>query len=100
MSSSIFNVGIIGYGKSAKTYHVPFIQRTPQLNIHAVVQRDMKSTRSVKLDLPNAVVYASTIDLLRDDAVHLILITTPPETHFELAKQALLAEKHGMHFLL
>ncbi|KAJ2969734.1 hypothetical protein NQ176_g8515 [Zarea fungicola] len=37
MAGKTFNVGVIGYGLSAKVFHIPFITVLPQFKLHAIV---------------------------------------------------------------
>ena len=94
MAAKSFNVGIIGYAFSAKTFHIPFIEATPALNIYAFVQRHPKPDDDAAKDYPNAKVYRSTEELVKDPDVDLVVVTTPPTSHFELAKTALENGKH------
>lgn len=39
-------------------------------------------------------IYASYEEILKNDAIEAIFIITPPQTHYQLAKKAIMAEKH------
>ena len=95
MATKTFNVGIIGYAFSAKVFHIPLIQNVPSLKIYAIVQRHPQPNDDAAKDFPDAKVYRSSEDLVMDKDVDLVIITTPPASHFELAKQALENGKHG-----
>lgn len=95
MSSKKFNVGIIGYGLSAKIFHIPFITYVPELNLHAIVQRSPKPDDDAEKDHPGVKSYRSIEDLLKDEIVDVVVVTTAPDQHFPLTKQALEAGKHG-----
>ncbi|EXJ66123.1 oxidoreductase [Cladophialophora psammophila CBS 110553] len=92
-----YNVGIIGYGLSAKIFHIPFVNAVPDFNLYAIVQRRPKPDDDASKDWPNIKAYRSTEEMVNDDQVHVIVVTTAPESHLELAKAALLANKHGIH---
>lgn len=94
MSGKTFNVGIVGYGMSAKIFHIPFITQTPQLKLHAIVQRSPKEGNSAPADYPDLKHYTDYKDLFADSDVDLVVISTPPGNHFELTKAALEAGKH------
>jgi predicted dehydrogenase len=79
---------------SAKVFHIPFITSTPQLRLHAILQRTPKDGNSAPKDHPDVKHYTDTKALLADPDVHVIVITTPPDMHFELTKAALEAGKH------
>ncbi|KAK0124507.1 hypothetical protein ONS95_009457 [Cadophora gregata] len=94
MASKTYNVGVIGYGMSAKVFHIPLILRTPTFTLSAIVQRTPKPTDSAAKDHPSAKIYSSATDLFADPNLEIIVITTTPDTHFEFTKSALEAGKH------
>jgi predicted dehydrogenase len=98
MASKTFNVGIVGYGFSAKTFHIPFIQDVPQFKLYAVVQRTPKPEDDAEKDHPGIKSYRSAEELVQDAGVDVVVITTAPDSHFYLAKLALEAGKHGRLF--
>ncbi|RAL13073.1 NAD binding Rossmann fold oxidoreductase [Aspergillus homomorphus CBS 101889] len=93
-SSTVWKVGIVGYGFSAKIFHIPFIQRSSNFRLHAVVQRNPSPGNDVTVDFPGVVSYQSAEDMVQDSTIDVIVITTPPNTHFHLTKLALDAGKH------
>ncbi|EGR44207.1 uncharacterized protein TRIREDRAFT_82591 [Trichoderma reesei QM6a] len=94
MASKTFNVGIVGYGLSAKVFHIPFVTSTAGLKLHAIVQRSPKPSDSAPADHPDLKHYTSSDDLIADADVDVIIVTTPPDNHFDLTKKALEAGKH------
>lgn len=85
------NVGLVGYGSAARIFHAPLIQAVPGLHLKAVVERH--GNESQKL-YPEVEVFRHIETLLEDSSIHLVVITTPNASHFDLAQQALLAGKH------
>lgn len=83
--------GLIGYGLGGKCFHAPFIANTPLLQLSSVVER---KTNESPERYPWVKVVRSVEELLSDDSLELIVVTTPNNTHFPLAKQALLAGKN------
>ena len=96
MSSKTFNVGVIGYGFSAKIFHIPFIQEVPQLKLYAVVQRTPKPDDDAEKDHPGIKSYRSTQDMVKDEAVDVVVVTTAPDSHYDLVKLALENGKNGI----
>lgn len=90
----IFNVGIIGYGASAKIFHIPFIAVTPQLRLAAIVQRAPSEDSSASRHHPHLRHYNRVQELLADADIDLVIVTTPPDSHSALTKAALEAGKH------
>src|SRR5665213_3820554 len=84
-------VAVIGFGLAGRVFHAPFVSAVPGLKLEAIVQR--KGDEAAKA-YPQARILRSFEEALSDAAVQLIVIGTPNETHFALAKQALQAGKH------
>ncbi|KAL1884199.1 hypothetical protein VTK73DRAFT_5335 [Phialemonium thermophilum] len=89
-----FNVGVIGYGLSAKVFHIPFINLTEDLVLHSIVQRSPRPGNSAPADHPAVKHYTTTDALIQDTEVDIVVVTTPPDTHFGLARASLLKGKH------
>ncbi|WP_318594180.1 oxidoreductase [Enterobacter kobei] len=90
MSNNI-GVGLIGYGYASKTFHAPLIAGTPGMMLAAVSSSD---ATKVHADWPSVPVVSEPKHLLNDPNIDLIVIPTPNDTHFPLAKAALEAGKH------
>lgn len=90
MSDSI-RVGLIGYGYASKTFHAPLIAGTPGMALAAMSSSD---ATKVHADWPTVPVVSEPKHLFNDPNIDLIVITTPNDTHFPLAKAALEAGKH------
>jgi len=85
------NVGLIGYGMAARVFHAPLIQSIPHLRLKKIVERHGDDSRQ---SYPMVEVVRDVADLLQDDAIDLVVIATPNSSHFDLARQSLLADKH------
>lgn len=85
------NVALLGYGYAGKTFHAPLIMGIPDLDLKVVVSSDAKKVQS---DLANVSVCASHDQVFADNNINLVVIATPNDTHFDLAKRALQAGKH------
>src|SRR5580698_10149504 len=90
MSSEI-GVAVIGFGLAGQVFHAPFVSAVPGLKLEAIVQR--KGDTAAKA-YPNTRILRSVEEALADSAIQLVVVSTPNETHFALAKQALNAGKH------
>jgi predicted dehydrogenase len=86
-------VGVVGYGVSAKIFHIPFILTTPGLTLAAVVQRSPTPADDAFKDHPGIKRYSSVEDLAADSTIDVMVITSTPEVHYEHAKLALLSNK-------
>lgn len=84
-------VGLIGYGYASKTFHAPLIAGTPGMDMAAIASSD---AAKVATDWPSVPVVSEPKHLFNDPNIDLIVIPTPNDTHFPLAKAALEAGKH------
>ena len=95
MSARRYNVGIIGYGLSAKVFHIPLILSVPDFKLHAIVQRSPKPGDNAEKDHPRVKVWRSADEMVTDENLDVVVVTTAPDTHLSLAKLALEAGMHG-----
>jgi predicted dehydrogenase len=89
--SAPIKVGLVGFGISAKVFHAPFITTDSNYQLVSVVERHKQESKE---KFPYVQVVRSIEELLQNDAIDLVVITTPNETHFPYAKAALEAGKH------
>lgn len=94
MSAKSFNVAIVGYGMSAKVFHIPLVLAVPTLKLYGIVQRTPKPDDDASRDHPGVKSWRSVDDVYADPHVDVIVITTVPEAHFAMCKAALEAGKH------
>ena len=84
-------VAVIGFGLAGRVFHAPFVSAVPGLKLEAIVQR--RGDEAAKA-WPEVRILRTVEEALNDPAIQLIVVGTPNETHFALAKQALEAGKH------
>lgn len=87
-------VAIVGFGKSATRYHLPYLLNDSAINVKYVVYvgRDPKREAAYAQD---GIHFTEDInDALQDPEVQLLTLCTPPATHVSLAKQVLNAGKN------
>jgi predicted dehydrogenase len=89
--SKVLNVGVVGYGFATKTFHAPLISSLPGLRLAAI---STSGPEKVKADWPEAAIETTPEALFIRPDIDLVVIPTPNETHFPLAKAALAAGKH------
>lgn len=85
------NAGLIGYGYAGQTLHAPLLNATPGIHLHSIVSRNGDKVRA---DWPDVQHKSDAEQLLADPDIDLVVIATPNDTHFPLAKAALQAGKH------
>ncbi len=95
MPSPPIPTAVIGFGLAGRVFHAPFISAVPGLHLAAIVQRHGDEAARA---YPQTRIFRSADEVLdkamADPAIQLVVIATPNDTHFALAKQALLVGKH------
>jgi scyllo-inositol 2-dehydrogenase (NADP+) len=89
--SSPIRTAVLGYGFAGRIFHSPFIAAVPGLELSAIVQR---RGDNAAIDHPKTRILRSVEEAFADPTIDLIVVATPNESHFDLAKAALLAGKH------
>jgi predicted dehydrogenase len=82
----VIEVGLIGFGLAGRSFHAPVIRAVPGLHLAAILQRSGDSASQL---FPAVRVVRSLEELLAIASVRLIVIATPNQTHFPLAKRCL-----------
>jgi predicted dehydrogenase len=84
-------VGVIGFGLGGRVFHAPFVNAVRGLRLAAILQR--KGDEAARA-WPATKIVRSLDELLADNSIELVVVSTPNQTHFALARQALEAGKH------
>jgi scyllo-inositol 2-dehydrogenase (NADP+) len=87
---SEIGVGLIGFGLAGRSFHAPVIRAVPGLRLVAILQRSGSEAAEA---YPDVRVVRTMDELLAIDEIRLIVIATPNETHYPLAKQSLEAAR-------
>ncbi|MES2431912.1 MAG: Gfo/Idh/MocA family oxidoreductase [Bacteroidota bacterium] len=82
---------LLSYGMSGKVFHAPFIELHPGFTMAGSWERNKKT---IQERYHAAKAYPSLESVLADDTIGLVIVNTPTYTHFDYAKQALLAGKN------
>ncbi|MGK4009143.1 oxidoreductase [Sorangium sp. So ce1036] len=90
MSPRVY-VGLIGYGLAGAVFHAPLIRSVPRLRLAAIATR---REGQVMTDHSGVAVHPTPEVLIAEPGIDLVVIATPNETHFPLARAALEAGKH------
>jgi scyllo-inositol 2-dehydrogenase (NADP+) len=91
MAEREVGVGVVGFGLGGRVFHAPFVSAVPGLRLVSIMQR--KGDEAAKA-YPGVKIERSLEATLADKSVELVVVSTPNETHFGLAKQALEAGKN------
>lgn len=91
MEPQPINVGLIGFGFAGRTFHAPVIRAVAGLRLAAILQRkgDEAANR-----YPDVRIARNLEQLLASDSIQLVVIATPNTSHFDLARQCLLAGRN------
>lgn len=84
-------VGVIGFGYVGRVFHLPYIQATEGLALHAIC-----SSRGdeVRKSYPGVKIFDGAKAMCADDALDVVVIASPNATHRPFAEMALRAGKH------
>merc|ERR1712054_606919 len=95
MASKLFNVAVIGYGLSAKVFHIPLVLALPSdFKLYGIVQRSPKLDDDCSKDHPGIKSWRTVDEVYSDPDVDVVIITSIPEMHFDMCKAALEAGKN------
>jgi len=85
------NVAVIGYGYGGRVFHASPVSRTDGMRLVAIVSRQSEEIRK---DHPNVPVLSSPDAVFDDPSIDLVAVSTPNDSHFDLARRALASGKH------
>lgn len=89
----MIKVGIIGYGYSAHTFHLPFIATSTAYELSAIYT---SRPEVVNLEMPGIQIFESAKAMLDSGTIDLAIISSPNQYHYELAKLCLEREVHAV----
>ncbi|MFT6097635.1 MAG: putative dehydrogenase [Arenicella sp.] len=85
----MINVGIIGYGFASKTFHAPLISACPDMRLTAIMSSQREA---INTDYPDVIACRVIGELIAH--VDLVVIATPNDVHYSLAKYCLEQRMH------
>lgn len=89
----MIRVALIGSGNIAQSRHLPNLRDSRLAALHGVYNRTKERSQQVAAEYGGRV-YDTPEEIWKDAAVDAAIICTPVESHFELARKALLSGKH------
>src|SRR5947209_10441966 len=84
----MIEVGLVGFGLAGRAFHAPVIRAVPGLHLAAILQRGGSEAAE---KYPDARIVRNLDDLLAVKEIHLVVIATPNNTHYEIARRCLAA---------
>lgn len=76
---------------SGRLFHAPFIEANPHFELYGVWERSIKNAAN---KYPRIKSFDTLEEMLADSSIELVIVNTPNYSHFDYARQALLAGKH------
>ncbi|RQH06079.1 oxidoreductase [Paraburkholderia dinghuensis] len=89
--TSPLKIGLMGYGFAGQTFHAPVIAHCPGATLAAIATGQPERARA---DFPDAAIVPDLDALLALDDIECVVIATPNDTHFDLARRVLARGKH------
>lgn len=95
IKKGVINVAVVGTGNFATSIHLPNLSKLKdRYSIYAVVNRTGYKAKTVAEQYSAKYATTNIDEVLNDEQVDLVFITTRHDTHAELCLKALLANKH------
>ena len=88
---SAVNIAVIGYGLGGRVFHAPYITAVDGLKLAAIVS---SRKDEIAKAYPQVPVLSDPESVFADPAIDAVVISTPNESHADLATRALAAGKH------
>jgi predicted dehydrogenase len=92
--SPAVHIGIVGAGSNARAHHIPGLRAIDGVEIVAVSNRTLESTKSVAEEFEIDRVHEDWRTLVDDDTIDAVVIGTWPNMHHPVTLAALSAGKH------
>ena len=93
-----FRTAVIGFGISGRVFHAPLIAANPSYSLDMIVTSNSERAAAAATLYPRARVVGTTAELFADASkLDLVVLSTPPVTHFELTA---LAISQGLHVVI
>jgi scyllo-inositol 2-dehydrogenase (NADP+) len=84
-------VGVIGFGLAGRIFHTAVVSATPGLHLAAIVK---PTGDQAKAAYPHVPCYRSLDEMLDDKSIHLVVVATPSDNHYQIAEECLSAGRN------
>ncbi len=91
-----FGVSVVGYGPygGMGQFHGNAVNNTPGLQFVAAVDPNLERRSAAEREFPGVTSVAHHREILESSEVEVVVVATPPSTHFAIALETLTAGKH------
>ena len=87
----LIKTALLSFGMSGRVFHAPFIHLHPGFTLAGAWERSKQSIQEI---YPGVQSFRSLEEILADETIELVIVNTPTNTHYDYAKQALIAGKN------
>jgi scyllo-inositol 2-dehydrogenase (NADP+) len=87
----VIQTAIIGYGLSGRYFHAPFLYVHPGFKVLKVLERKGETAKEL---LPKVDIVRDLESIINDPKIELVVIATPNNFHYSMAKDCLQIGKH------
>jgi predicted dehydrogenase len=94
MEKKQLKVALVGYGMGGRVFHAPIIQSIPGLEISKILVNNQERAADARRTYPSAEIVGDLKSILQDDGIELVVVATPNESHYGVAKGGLMAGKN------
>ena len=94
--SAPFRVGLLAYGAIGHEHNLA-VAATPGLELRAVADLNPDRVVAARELAPEACAFADSMEMLDSGLIDIVVISTPPNSHFSWAKESL---NRGLHVIL
>jgi predicted dehydrogenase len=94
MAQGLIRIGVLGCGAVATELHLPALRKLPDVEITAVCDIDLQRAQTVAQQFNSRHSLQNYADLIALSEIDVVVITTPPPFHAQLAIATLAASKH------
>lgn len=93
----MINCAYIGFGKSATRYHLPYVLlRKDKYHVKRIFDIQRKPELEASAQYQHIAFTSDPDDILNDSEIHLVIICTHPDSHYQYAKMCLEKGKNVM----
>jgi scyllo-inositol 2-dehydrogenase (NADP+) len=93
MTAHNIRVGLLAYGAIGHEHNLA-VQHTDSLELTAVCDTNPQRIEAAHQLAPNALAFADATEMIGSGALDLVVVSTPPNSHFQWAKEALQNDLH------
>ena len=95
-TSTPFRVGLLAYGAIGHEHNLA-VAATPGLELRAVADLNPDRVAAALELAPDAVAFSDSMEMLASGLIDIVVISTPPNSHYSWAKESL---NRGLHVIL